>query len=119
MSAIKLEDWLPAGTCGVTIKGTLLRDYDLITDLALLDQDLLEIVLPNGMKIDVGWFPENDPSGRFVVRVYRKYRTQPVRAPIEANRPIEVAATLANLVKQYCSPSAASETNPVSSPQLE
>jgi hypothetical protein len=30
-----------------------------------LSQDLLTVVLPNGVMIEVGWFPENDPSGSF------------------------------------------------------
>ena len=73
MSEIQLKDWLPPGV-PVAIKGILLRSYNLNDpdDLALLDQDILEIELSNGMRIDVGWFPENDHNGRFVIRVFRK-----------------------------------------------
>lgn len=34
-----------------------------------LNQGLLLIELSNGICIDVGWFPENDPQGNFCVRV--------------------------------------------------
>jgi hypothetical protein len=101
MSAIRIEDWLPAGSGNITVKGSLLRDYDLRTDLALLDQDILEVALPDGITIDVGWFPENSPNGRFVIRVFRKHRRNIERKPIEAKRPIEVANVIRELVKEY------------------
>jgi hypothetical protein len=114
MSAINLEDWLAPISRGIIIKGMLLRDYDLATDLPLLDQDILEIVLPNGMKIGVGWFPENDPDGRFLIRVFRKYYTQMVRPPIEATSPHDVAAKVADLAREYGSSSSAPRTTTVS-----
>jgi len=30
-----------------------------------LNQDLLVVILPNDVLIEVGWFPENDPAGHF------------------------------------------------------
>src|SRR5437588_12157987 len=102
MSEIQLKDWLPPGV-PVAIKGILLRSYNLNDpdDLALLDQDILEIELSNGMRIDVGWFPENDHNGRFVIRVFRKNRLAPVRSPIETTNPHNVAAVIRDLVQQY------------------
>ena len=40
-----------------------------------LNQDLLTARLPNGFWIEVGWFPENDINGAFVVRVIRDHET--------------------------------------------
>lgn len=35
--------------------------------------DMLEVPLPDGTTIDVGWLPEHDPSGRYRVVVFRRY----------------------------------------------
>jgi hypothetical protein len=106
MSEINLRDWLPPGSESVAIKGMLLRQYDLAEDLDLLDQDILELELPDGLKIDVGWFPENDPTGRFVIRVYRDAITRLLRDPIEEIDPVRVAESVGDLVKQFGSPRA-------------
>jgi hypothetical protein len=37
---------------------------------AELTQDLLTVQLPNGFCIDVGWFPEHDPSGNYWINVF-------------------------------------------------
>lgn len=38
-------------------------------ELFELNQGLLLVELSNGVCIDVGWFPENDPDGAFQVKV--------------------------------------------------
>lgn len=38
-----------------------------------LNQGLLLVELSNGICIDVGWFPENDPNGTFQVKVSRDW----------------------------------------------
>ena len=38
-----------------------------------LTQDMVTVQLPNGYSIDAGWYPEHDPNGRFVVRVFQGY----------------------------------------------
>ena len=60
----KLE--LPEGVkaiYGTTIEGEI--------DPESMDQDVLAIELPNHICIDVGWYPENDPSGCYWVRVFQ------------------------------------------------
>lgn len=101
MSVIQLD--MP-GDCHAQINGVLLQHYRLPEDLPLLDQDILEVALPNNMRIDVGWFPENDPDGSFVIRVFRKNTLSPVRTPIEEKLPQEVAKYVVALVKQYGAP---------------
>ena len=36
-----------------------------------LGQDVLDIQLPNGVVIDVGWYPESDLNGEYWVRAYK------------------------------------------------
>ena len=52
--------------------GSTVRNY-LYENMNLdeLNQDLLLIVLPSGICIDVGWFPENDPDGHFYLRAFQ------------------------------------------------
>jgi len=82
---------------GVVVKGVLLREYL----LEHMDQDIIEVDLPNGLTIDVGWFPEYDPRGQFRIVVYRDFRTNPVRPPIEVGSPFDVASVVKVLVDQY------------------
>lgn len=44
---------------------------DLYPDMELddLTQNIVAVELPNGLMIEVGWFPEHDPRGSFCVRV--------------------------------------------------
>jgi hypothetical protein len=114
MSAIPIQDWIRKDIRGVVVKGILLRRYEFPEDASLLDQDLLEVQLPNGIKIDVGWFPENDPGGKFIIRTYRKSRRELLRFPTEATDPFDVARTIVNLIEVYAS-SLPSHTIPVSS----
>ncbi|MCZ6688639.1 MAG: hypothetical protein O7H41_03450 [Planctomycetota bacterium] len=45
---------------------------NLYSDFAADDrtQDVLAVNLPSGHTIDVGWYPEDDPDGSFVIRVF-------------------------------------------------
>jgi len=99
MSELRLQDWLPAGV-PVRIKGMLLSEYG-ADDNALLDQDILEIELPDQLRIDVGWFPENDPSGHFLVQIFRKGQLTPAEPASEAKTPPEVASLIADLIRKY------------------
>ena len=35
-----------------------------------LGEDVFCAVLPSGVLVDVGWFPESDPAGTYIVRTY-------------------------------------------------
>lgn len=55
-----------------------------VMDAEDLTQDLVTVSLPNGNFIDVGWYPEHDPMGRFVVRVFAGFwDRQMIDPPIE------------------------------------
>ncbi len=85
---------------GSTIRGQLQDRYD----LADLDQDILEVGLPNGLTIDVGWYPQYDPDGQFRIVVFRDYWPNHVRRPIFATTPFEVAEVLRNLAADLLRP---------------
>ena len=51
---------------GVTVTGEV---YDSMEPDFLL-QDLVEVELPNGEIVDLGWYPEHDPTGQFRVVVF-------------------------------------------------
>jgi hypothetical protein len=67
----------------------------------LLDEDLLTVRLANGFCIDVGWFPQNDPRGRYIVRVFREYGDADVIDPIHKKDVGEVAALVERLCGRY------------------
>jgi hypothetical protein len=60
-----VEITLPAGA---EIYNYLMRS----TDPAYLVQDILSVRLSNGNMIEVGWFPEHDPTGEYVIRAFDK-----------------------------------------------
>jgi len=55
-----------------------------------LGQDMLDVVLPNGILITAGWYPEGDPSGAYQVSVYRGY--DEIVLPLESTT-MDAAAT--------------------------
>ena len=66
-----------------------------------LTQDMLTVRLPNGYYVDVGWFPENDPSGRFVIRVFYEYSNVQVANPIETKDISRVVFFVQHLAWKY------------------
>jgi hypothetical protein len=48
-------------------------------DLPLLTQDMLEVELPNGVIIDVGWYPEHDPNGEYGIAVFQDHPDNPLQ----------------------------------------
>jgi hypothetical protein len=62
----------------------------------LLTQDLLLVELPGKTFIDVSWFPEHDPSGMYVITVFRghdKLAEAETTSPLEAIRLVERMAS--------------------------
>lgn len=39
-----------------------------------LSEDLLQVVYPKGLLLDLGWYPEGDPAGQFVLCVIQNGR---------------------------------------------
>ena len=64
-----VDDWASLLPPGSVVKGTLPSTQD----VAELVSGMLEIGLPDGRTIDVGWVPEHDPAGSYRVVAYRDY----------------------------------------------
>src|SRR5437879_1786134 len=64
-----------------------------------LTQDVLTVRLANGYHIDVGWYPEHDPKGQYIIRVfYGSWDNQRLDPPSTANdvsRVVSIVETLA------------------------
>lgn len=58
----------------VIVKGEIFNSKDPI----VLSEDLLEIELPSGRIIDVGWYPEHDPEGAYRILLYRGHTGFPL-----------------------------------------
>jgi hypothetical protein len=79
---------------GAEISNYLYPDLD-ISDLT---QDMVTVRLPTGYYVDVGWYPEHDPNGRFVVRVFRDtWDCQQLPRPFESKYPHEIVAAVEQL----------------------
>lgn len=70
---------------------------------AYLSQDLLTIALPNGFFVDVGWYPESDPNGNYVVRVFYQYWDYQMIRPLETRNGSEAARIAERLAEHYSS----------------
>ena len=92
MNTVNLN--LPKGTI---VKGQLCVDYDVES----LDQDILEITLPSGVTIDVGWIPEYDPNGQFRIVVYRDYWRNQLTAPEFVAGVPDLCASVERLAELY------------------
>jgi hypothetical protein len=65
----------------------------------VLSEDLLEISLPSGKTIDVGWYPEHDPTGQYRVLLYRGHTGYALKR-IDTRSLFEVLQTLQNWIAE-------------------
>lgn len=77
----------------VTIKGEIFNSKSPV----VLSEDLLEVSLPSGRTIDVGWYPEHNPSGSYRVLLYRDHTGYPLKQ-IRTKDVFEVIQTLQNWI---------------------
>lgn len=66
-----------------------------------LVQDQLSIALPNGFFIDVGWFPEHDPTGEYIIRVFYEYWNDQKIIPIQTRDIDEAVRTVEDLAQHF------------------
>jgi len=88
------------GVGRLKIKGQI---YD-TQDPVYLVQDILDIELPNGNSIDVGWHPESDLDGSFRIVVYRDHWSNQLTKPIRTKDVLEVVEDVRQLVREYSKP---------------
>jgi hypothetical protein len=70
---------------GVKVRGAIYPTLD----PECLDSELLQMELPNGVFIDVGWYPSGDPHGAFYVTAFlsswdHRLKRESTRSPREA-----------------------------------
>ncbi len=53
---------------GVVVRGEVFESKE----SAVLLEDLVEVELPSGKFIDLGWYPEHDVNGEYVVRLWSR-----------------------------------------------
>lgn len=74
------------------------------SDPKLLVQDILLVKLPNDVFIDVGWYPEHDPNGRYVIHVFKgDWNNQMLATPLGEPDANQVALRVENLAARYSS----------------
>lgn len=79
------------------VRGELYR-----TDRAgLLTQDMLEVELPGKVFVDVGWFPEHDPAGEYVVTVFAGDIDHLLQPPFTTRSHAEALAAVHNLAARF------------------
>jgi hypothetical protein len=71
------------------------------TDPEYLTQDVLTVSLPSGFYIDVGWFPEHDPNGCYVIRVFYQYWNAQHIAPVQVKTVEEVVLAVEHLAERF------------------
>lgn len=69
----------------------------------LLIQDVLFVSLPNDIYIDVGWYPEHDPSGAYRISAYRAEWWNRLIEPIRTVNAYEAADVVSRLAKTLLS----------------
>lgn len=85
---------LPPGSIAI---GELLQDYSQCP--RRLSQDILQIKLPKGQTIDVGWWPRFDPNGKFQIVVFDgDWEEDNLQEPIELSNPYAVASKIREIV---------------------
>jgi hypothetical protein len=82
---------------GATLVGELRDDFAADE----LDQDILQISLPGGVVIDVGWRPEYELDGEFEVVVYRGDWDNPLLKPVREKDPLALADIITDLAREY------------------
>lgn len=64
---------------------------------ALLGQDLVCVELENGKFIDVGWYPQFDPTGHYKVALYGpSWEIEAAHKTKDVRKVVEIVKTLAN-----------------------
>lgn len=67
-----------------------------------LTQDVMTVVLPTGYCVDVGWYPEHDPSGRYLIRVFEgRWDRQVLPKPIATRETLEVVRAVEDLADRF------------------
>jgi len=64
-----------------------------------LSEDMLDIMLPNGLLVTAGWYPDGGEQGRYRVCIHRGY--DELIPPLESDDADKAAAAVEMLVRQF------------------
>lgn len=67
----------------------------------MLSQDMLSILCPDGVSIDVGWYPAYDPTGEYAVTTLREGELDPV-IEYEGRDVLKAVVVVERLAAQHC-----------------
>jgi len=67
---------------------------------SVLTSDVLLVELPDGVFVDVGWYPERDPNGQFRICVFQGAWDNRLTCERTAS-PQDVAARVSRLVRRF------------------
>lgn len=67
-----------------------------------LGEDMMDISLPHGLLLSVGWYPEGDKSGSYVVTLTKLWSF--VEGPFRSTDPHETAKHICSLIKNFNEP---------------
>jgi hypothetical protein len=66
-----------------------------------LTQDLVTVRLSNGFYVDLGWYPEHDSAGEFVIRVFEGFGDQHSIDPLRTKSIHEAIETVQRLANRF------------------
>jgi len=84
---------------GSAVIGEILSDYSSAPER--LSNDILQVSLPSGIVIQVGWHPRFDPTGCFRIVVVEGDWDNPRIPPIAVDDPFDAANMVRTLAEQY------------------
>jgi len=76
-----------------------------------LGQDQLTVELPRGYVIDVSWYPEHDPQGHYVIRVFFEFADQERMLPRRARDFKQMIEIVQELAVRFSEPEIAVSTS--------
>ena len=69
------------------------------SDVQRLGEDMVDVVLPNGILVTAGWFPDGCAAGKYRVSVYRGY--DQLISPLESACADDAARNVEQVVSQF------------------
>lgn len=73
--------------------------YPLDSQVDELQEDLVQVQYPDSITLDVGWYPEFDPKGKFIVAVVRNQEWDSPLAQITCNTVRDLIVSIEECVK--------------------
>ena len=66
-----------------------------------LHEDLIQVEYEDGLLLDVGWYPECDPTGRFIINLIQDYDWENPLKKIEAKSIDEMHKSINAIISEF------------------